>query len=388
VALWTTARGSTLTDQIESFFDRNAFPVRGRVFSQLVTPLVERIAFRGIDLPVVSTSPAFAYRFSFELGAPERVPGSLGPVFAERVETVGKGRVELGLAYLYANLDQYEGEPFARRIRLGGTVPFDDGTVNQRFTADEFNLGVSTFYFSVTYGVTDRWDVNLLQPVVLTDLQLDGVSEATVSTPGGGRTHLSDMTGTSGRRSGAGDTLLRTKYRLPDPFALAALALTLRLPVGEEENFHGRGDLGIAPLVILSRTFGPHDVHVNLGWDIDADDVALSRAIYAAGVSVKATEHITLLLDVLGSSGVTDERFTVPFPATFPQLEGLGDLIVARRPNAVEAAIPRTDIVNLAAGLKLGIQNRAAASLSAIVPLTTDGLRPAAMVAGTLEVTF
>ena len=72
------AAATSLSGEIGQFFDRNAFPARGHVFSQLISPLIERIALRGVDLPVAATSPAFAYRFSFEGGAPERLDASLG----------------------------------------------------------------------------------------------------------------------------------------------------------------------------------------------------------------------------------------------------------------------------------------------------------------------
>jgi hypothetical protein len=104
-------------------------------------------------------------------------------------------------------------------------------------------------------------------------------------------------------------------------------------------------------------------------------------------VSVRALPQLTLLLDVLGSSGVAAERFTVPV-SMVPQELGLDELIVARGRTAVVAEIPRSDLVNLNAGLKIALPRHLVASLSAIVPLTTDGLRPSVIAAGTLELRF
>lgn len=387
LVFWAAEAAASLTGTLDRFFDRNAFPVRGRVFSQLVTPLVERIALRGVDLPVAATSPAFAYRFDFEGGAPERLEASLGPVFVERVETLGRGRGELGLTVLHANLDRWEGGDFARRIRLTGTVPTSDGDVTQGFAADDFELIVDTAYLSLTCGLGARWDVNLLQPLVVTTLQLGGRSRASFGGAGRPTGRASASVGTEADAFGAGDTMLRTKYRLPAPWTWAAVALTLRLPVGDPDDFHGSGDVRTAPTLVLSRTVGPHDLHVNLGWDLDATDVARSRATYAAGVSLRVSPALTLLLDVLGGSGVAAERFTVPV-AGFPQSFGLEELVVARRPDAVVAEIPRTDVVDLAAGLKLAVVRGVAVSLSALVPLTDDGLRARVLAAGSVEVRF
>ena len=132
----------------------------------------------------------------------------------------------------------------------------------------------------------------------------------------------------------------------------------------------------MTPTLVVSKTVGLHDVHLNLGWDLNASDVSLTRATYAAGVSIRALPRLTVLLDVLGSSGVAAERFTVPV-GVFPQTFGFDDLIVARGRNGVVAEIPRSDLVNLNTGLKIALPRRLVASLSAIVPLTTDGSAPA-----------
>jgi hypothetical protein len=382
-----TDSAASLSGDIGRFFDRNAFPARGGVFSQLISPIVERIALRGVDLPVSATSPAFTYRFSFEGEAPERLDASLGPVFAERVETQGRRRGEIGFAYLHANLDRWEGGSFARRIRIGGTLPFQGGSLSQGFAADDFDLRVDTFSFSVTYGLTDRWDVNLLQPLVRTAVELRGTSTAAFRQAGQPATTAMEPTGFQAGSVGPGDTLLRTKYRFAAPWSWAAVLLGLRLPSGDREDFQGSGDVRVSPTLVVSKTVGLHDLHLNLGWDLNASDVSRSRATYAAGVSIRALPRLTVLLDVLGSSGVAGERFTVPV-SVFPQEFGLDDLIVAPRPTSVVAEIPRSDLVNLNAGLKIGLTRRLVASLGAIVPLTTDGLRPRVIAAGTLELGF
>jgi len=381
------AAATSLSGEIGQFFDRNAFPARGHVFSQLISPLIERIALRGVDLPVAATSPAFAYRFSFEGGAPERLDASLGPVFAERVETQGRRRGEIGFAYLHANLDRWEGGSFARLIRIGGTLPFESSTATQRFAASDFDLPVDMFYFSVTYGLTERWDINLLQPLVRTAIDLHGTSTATFTGTGVGSGRASEETGFAAASVGAGDTLLRTKYRFGGRWSWVAALLGLRLPAGDPDDFHGSGDVRVTPTLVASKTVGLHDVHLNLGWDLNASDVSLTRATYAAGVSIRALPRLTVLLDVLGSSGVAPERLTIPV-GVFPQTFGFDDLIVARGRGRVVAEIPRTDLVNLNTGLKIALPRRLVASLGAIVPLTTDGLRPRVIAAGTLEWRF
>ena len=65
----------------------------------------------------------------------------------------------------------------------------------------------------------------------------------------------------------------------------SAALLGLRLPAGDPDDFHGSGDVRVTPTLVASKTVGLHDLHLNLGWDLNASDVSLTRATYAAGVS-------------------------------------------------------------------------------------------------------
>src|SRR5437870_2567698 len=112
------AAGS-LAGRLHQFIDQNGFPT-SHDFVEVVTPIVQRLALRGIDFPVTATTPSFSYRFNFDLGMPERTPESLGPAFAERANTVGRHRFDLGVAYLYANLTRFDGTDFGKQILTAG----------------------------------------------------------------------------------------------------------------------------------------------------------------------------------------------------------------------------------------------------------------------------
>src|SRR5262245_50172480 len=92
----------TIAEQLHQFIDRHGFPYRSE-FPEAITPIIERLAVRGVDFPVTATALGFTYRFNFELGVPERSSDSLGPVFVERADTVGRRRLDVGLVYLHAN---------------------------------------------------------------------------------------------------------------------------------------------------------------------------------------------------------------------------------------------------------------------------------------------
>ncbi|MCW5889926.1 MAG: transporter [bacterium] len=382
----TSSGATSLVGEMARAFDRRIFPTPGGRFTQLVTPVVQRLALAGIDLPPIATSPSFYWSYDAD-GVPTRSRGALGSMFAERASTLGARRWDVGLAVRHADLEKFDGAPLANQLTVTSRVPFGDGVVRQRFAAADFRLRLDMLDVAVTYGVTDRWDVNLLVPVVVSDLTLAGEATAQVAGSFAGPP-VHEAVGVDGTRAGVGDLLLRTKYRFLDHGAgrLAALA-TLRLPSGDPDDFHGTGDTRLGAALIASRDFRGNDLHLNLGWVLDATDLQRSRATYALGVAIRAAEPVTLLLDLLGASTVVDDEFTVA-DGRFPQQYGFDELVRGRANGVVYAAIPRADVVNLAVGTKIALGPWFVTAVSAVVPLTRDSLRPDVMVAWSLEAAF
>ena len=82
------AVAGSLAERLHHFIDTRGFPTFGE-FVEVVTPVVERLAVRGIDFPVTATSPAVSYRFNFDTGAFEPAPASLGPAAREHLDLQG-----------------------------------------------------------------------------------------------------------------------------------------------------------------------------------------------------------------------------------------------------------------------------------------------------------
>ncbi|MCA1853619.1 MAG: hypothetical protein LC647_14860, partial [Beggiatoa sp.] len=72
--------------------------------------LVQTLAPATADFPAISTLPGLSYRYNPDLQAFERSSGSLGPVYVERPQTLGRGKLDIGLAYLYINFDELDGD--------------------------------------------------------------------------------------------------------------------------------------------------------------------------------------------------------------------------------------------------------------------------------------
>jgi hypothetical protein len=193
---------------------------------------------------------------------------------------------------------------------------------------------------------------------------------------------------------GVGDLLLRTKYRIARTSLVdVATGLTLRAPTGSKGDFHGIGDWTVTPAAILSREFDQHELHANLGVECNAGDLTRSRVRYGIGATIHLTERFAGLVDVLGSSGVADDefsqdgiayptsRFSGPFQ-TGPAVAGSDGFV------RFTSVVPRTDIVDLALGMKGTLVGRMVGFVTVILPLTNDGLRATAIPAGGIEYTF
>jgi hypothetical protein len=233
----------------------------------------------------------------------------------------------------------------------------------------EFGLRSQVLDLSATYGITSKWDVNLLLPLFATTLNLNVLSGLAI--PGQFSGQQVDQTA-----FGPGDLLLRTKYRLPDWAGLAWAGLfTLRLPSGNPGNFQGLGDVTLTPGMALTRPFGPHDVHANLAFEVNANDLSQSRVRYAIGATIQALPPVALLLDFIGSSGIAADHFEEPFTTAAGVIP-------------VSGTVARTDLVDLAAGVRITITHHILVHLDAIVPLTQDGIRANVVPAGGIEATF
>jgi hypothetical protein len=383
-----SAGAASLADRLHRFIDRNGFPTSGE-FNEAVTPIVERLALRGIDLPATATTPAFTYEFDFESGVPVRTSQSLGPTFVERAETVGTHRLAIAVSHLYADLDKFDGHDFADDVVTAGVRQLGNIQVGGAFVADDFSLETHVTSVSATFGLTAAWDVNVLVPIVQTSLAVDGTSAAIVE-QGGIRSEAHAHVGFEDSAVGLGDVLVRTKLRVVDAeIARVALGLAIRTPSGSAKDFQGLGDTIVTPSVIVSRAFGRHDVHLNLGVDCNADDLERTRARYAAGVSLQPWERLAFLLDVIGSSSFTDDEFSFPAEVgSIKQLFGNDALIRSVTRDSVTAFVPRSDVVDFAFGVKANPVGTLVTYVSAIVPLTHDGLRAEVIPSAGIEWSF
>jgi len=380
---------ASLRDSLHRFLSNTSTPTTADVVEP-ITPIVQRIAVRGTDFPVTSTTPGFTYSYNPELGMFARSSKSLGPEFLERAETIGRGRFDVGMSYLYADLTDFEGENLADDILFGTEGSSGGVDFAGAFAGTDFSLQSHVFSFFATYGITDRWDVNVVMPLVYTKLELEGRAGYTFSTGPTviGQVRLSDFYDNDA--FGQGDLQLRTKYRFVEGGEVdVAGAFALRLPTGDEDDFHGLGDVMLTPALVLSRMLGPHQVHAQLGVEVNADDLERSRARYGIGGELQVTEMLALTVEIMGSSSFVDDEFDVSTRGSIVPPVGLTGRFVDRvGPDSITARVPRSDVLDGAVGFKVNIAGNAVGYLGAIIPMTEDSLRADFLPVGGFEVSF
>ena len=245
--------------------------------------------------PFALNSAVSGYTFDFATGTPVRTTESLGPLIAERAETIGAQKLNLAFSYTRLDYKRFEGtrlddfqvvvsDSVAREIVAGreegdcGDPDFresDLGPLCEDVLIDyDIELEQDVYAFYARYGLTNRWDVGGVLPIVHTRARAE--SRATIlalrpdsfnrfGTETGDSFPLSadpqmdslqSRTVTSGgSATGIGDILLRTKYHFlkhEDLWPDLAVLGQVKLASGDEDDLLGTGHTNFLASLIAS----------------------------------------------------------------------------------------------------------------------------------------
>ena len=334
------------------------------------------------SIPNISGSAGFTYRYNKDLDVFERSSDTLGPIFLERPDTLGRNKFNVNLSWTYVEFNQYDGQdlgnlqgadPIVLRRTTGGTpVGFAANTLQYRI-----GLQNNVSSISLTYGILDDLDVNLLLPLISTSFHV-GVTTQQVQTAGTDAVFAPDRGpalngGTGGTAFGVGDMLLRFKYRLEDiGYMRHALGLQFRLPSGDKANFQGTGDFEASPSYYASTVIwgGRVEPYFNAAVDLNANDVAQSQARYGCGVDLDVLRSFNVNFSFLGRS-----EFSREAPASdtsFLHLASNGALV---QEPLLGLNFGRNDFFDASLGFRWAVWDRLMVFANAIVPLNSSGLR-------------
>jgi hypothetical protein len=363
----------------------------GTVISFLTNSIGSNVA----NVPVSATSGGST--FSFQGGVPSRTSTSAGPIFGERAQTLGRGRLLVALArtgvhfktlrgvdlnhiqftFTHANSDFPGCDSVAGGdCSLLGVPTLENETIDLDLSLD---VRLTVTGFLLTYGITDRIDVGVVLPVV--SVSLDGTSNAQINPFGpppavhffGGTPENPILTASrsiEGSATGLGDVDARVKLNLRQgaPLSVGLLG-DVRFPTGSEHDLLGSGAFAARGLAIVSAQFGPFSPHANVGYLYRGGEFETDAVLATAGFDHLLAPWATLAIDVISQLQVGDSPLVIPGPV---QIQSPYQRTI------IPTVIPdiRDDVVDGSVGLKL----TAAPGLTVIGngqwSLNRGGLRP------------
>lgn len=358
-------------------------PAAREVAESVVEFLNSAIQTSVANIPIGATSSGTIFEIGPE-GMPVPVAGSTGPIFGERSQTLGRGRMLVGVNATGASFRSIRGVGLDNlSLTLAHQDVAPSGLGNPSLERDTIHVQTSldatmtamSLYFTV--GVTNRIDVGVVVPVV--HLSVDGTSIGTIVNTGSFPLHFwsgtsadpqfVDTTASSGSVTGIGDIAARLKFNLAQSARGGVAFLTdVRLPTGKEEELLGAGTVAVRGLLVASARVGNMTPHINAGFLWREHEDQNSALLGTIGFDALAAPRLTIAADLVGQYQLGESHVRLPPPTRY--LDGS----VVRSTN-----IPaqRDHLLAASVGSKLELGGGFLAVANATLPLGENGMRPA-----------
>ena len=270
-----------------------------RNFVQVSSALNASIATALSIIPLSSPASGVIEKKDPATGAQLAASSTLGPIFTERAETIGKHRFYVGFSNQNFHFTKLTGTSLNALgvLYTGGdtskVVPSANAAPLQSVSAS-FGVGMdvrlSQNIAFLTYGVTDSFDVSVGLPVVHSAVAARTYNGAIYAgngygtngsacwcistfTPGFPTLTQPQIGQASAGKTGFGDLLIRAKGTVfRKPSMVVALGADLRLPTGDEQNYLGVGATSVKPFAAVSFYTKPLSSgivlspHFDIGW--------------------------------------------------------------------------------------------------------------------------
>jgi hypothetical protein len=387
----------------ENHFITSASTQNGILISFISNAISGNVA----GIPVSATSGGSTFRF--EGGAPVRTSVSPGPVFAERAQTLGRGRVFVGanvnrlhfetlrgvslndirLNFIHQNVDSPTCDSIEGRDCAPFGVPRLENDVIALRLALDIDMTVTSFFLS--FGLLDRVDIGVALPIVSTslvgtsDIQIISFAESTAAHFFGGTPsdpQLSTSRSVAGSATGVGDVAARVKVTVSQAErSTFALLADVRFPTGSAGDLLGSGHVVARGLGILSARFGPFSPHANVGFLLRSTDSLNNAVLATVGFDHLMAPWATLAVDLVSELQVGEGKLRLPGTVTYD---------VPFRRTVEPTSIPnrRDDLINASFGFKFLTGSGITMVTNTLWPLNRGGLRPSVLWTVGLEYNF
>lgn len=384
----------------QSTADQFGVQFRANAAQEMIVLAVQQ----GISSLPPTSGQSFTYHFDPELST--FVPSEhMGPTAFRSTQVIGEGRLSVRGAASYFNPSKTFG-PIDYKV---SGVDFPDPPGSCTRFGMKVNAQVGLFNLGVTYGITNRLEVDLNVPLVVTDVSGKEVFYSPPNEPGKIdtahcsvlRTQFSgdlvsakpfqDITlpgGSNvqfnhGTNAGVGRISLGSKFLFYDSDRLQlAFAPEFFFPSPSQDAYAGSDTGAVLPRVIAQAVALPWwRFHVDAGYDYDYDLAELRRFTWDTGTSMATTGAYALTVDFgVGGSQFDQGIQWTPQTAPFGTVNHTGEI------RALGNTRLGTTFVDFLGGIKVRLSQQVALSGSVNVPLNSEGFRAAAV--GTLAAEY
>ena len=399
--------GTSGSDSATALHADHFIPAARAENGTLISFISNAISGSVANVPVSATSGGSTFRF--EGGVPISTSLSPGPVFAERAQTLGHGRVFVGMNVNRLHFETLRGVSLSdiqmtfthvnvvgpQCDSIQGTsctpygVPAHENDVIALRLALDIDMTVTSFF--VSFGLLDRVDIGVVLPIVSTSLR--ATSDAQIL-PFGGTTAQHFFGGTpanpelatsrfvEGSATGIGDIAARVKVSVTQTERTTfALLGDVRFPTGSADDLLGSGHVAARGLGVLSARFGPFSPHANIGGLWRSGGLQNNAVLATVGFDHLMARWATLAVDLVSEFQVGASKLRLPGPVTY-SAPFRRTIDVTNLPNE------RDDQINGSFGFKFSTGPGIMVVANTLWPLNRGGLRPNVLWTAGLEYNF
>jgi hypothetical protein len=369
----------------------------------------------GVGTIPTPTGGAFTYEFDPTTGIFSRTTDTLGPIFADRSQTVGKGKFTLSTNLTYHSYDELD-DSSLKSGELQAITSFSNDfatrlsllSIREQITAEVYTLGA-------TYGVTERIDVGLTLPIVRVRVServsrvgfQDCLNDFSFCVPFVTQDPPLDSLPNSADNTGIGDLDARVKWNflqlmdvMGGRFGVAA-SLNVKMPTGDsgdqrrfeqgriivgpsalvtDSTFElgdpptGTGIFRVKPQLIASGSWYGFEPHVNVGFELGETTGVTNDFIYAVGLAYSPNPAITFVGGVIGRYALDTSRpkvqGTIGPEGVQQRIDDIRNGVPSRAPETADA-----HIANATIGMKANLFDTVVVVLNFLFPANGGNLR-------------
>ncbi len=330
-------------------------------------------------------------------GVPETF-NNLGPILTDRAQTVGKGKVFIGVTasqYVFTNIDGTSLGKLPFAYSQTNYLPGSNNTIpiSTTYTSETSKLAFTMDQLVAvgTVGLSKRMDVSVIVPVVRVSLGDTTSNSTSYIQSTGSSVAVGPISNPSlyaaGSANGVGDVTFNLKSVLQSgERATFSAGFTMRTPTGDDRNLLGSGSWGFNPYVVYAylAKVSPHArfgyqwntrTELNNPTNLVGGNQRLPGGMdYDIGFDWALARRITVAADLLGNQYLNTPVYllsttsiqTATTPSGTPQTTNLSSSTIQNSSYTIN---------DLSAGFKWNPGKFLVFSANVLIQLNNNGLR-------------